>query len=66
MWWVFDGEKVAYCYVRYFPRVAAGDGGEHAIDCWGALTPEEDRREGGKGQHLGKGALEGGGPTVPA
>jgi hypothetical protein len=63
--WGFDGEKEACC-ARYWPRVTAGDGDEYAIDCLGASTPEEGRREGGNDRHWGKGALEGEGPTALA
>ena len=64
MRWEFDGEREVY-HARYWLRVAAGDGGEYAIDCWGASSPEGGRREGERGLHLGKGAPEGGGPTAP-
>ena len=64
-WWGFGGGKKVYC-ARQWPKVAVGDGGEHAIDCWGASTPEEGRREGGKGLRWEKGALEGEGPVALA
>jgi len=48
--WGFDGEKEVYC-AQYWPRVVVVDGGECAIDCWGASTPEGGRREGGKDLH---------------
>jgi len=60
----FDGEKEVCC-ARYWPRVAAGDGGGYAIGCLMASTPEEGRQEGGKDLNQGKGALEGEGTTAP-
>ena len=63
MWWGFDEEK-GVCCARCWSRVAADDGGEDAIDCWMASTPEGGKREGGKDLHWGKAALEGEGATV--
>lgn len=61
--WGFDGREGVY-YVQCWPTAAAGDG-EHAIDGCGASSPEEDRREGGRGLHWGKGALVDEAPTAP-
>lgn len=62
--WGLDGENGVYRAQRW-SRVAAGDGDACAIDCSGALIPEEDTPVGGKGLHWEKGSLGGGGPTAP-
>jgi hypothetical protein len=61
--WGSDGGKGVYCG-EYWSRVVAGDGDKSAIDCWGALNPEEGRQEGGKNLRWGKESPEGGGQTV--
>lgn len=62
--WRSGEGKAVYC-APYSSKVAVGDGGENAIDCWGALNPEKGRQERGKEQCWGMEPLEGGGPTAP-
>ena len=56
--WESDGGREVYC------ELGAGDGDKYAIDCWGALSPEEGRQEEGKDPRWGRESQGDGGPAV--